>query len=85
MVYYRVQGGEILPKLGRPTVFSQKEELTMETFLLDCWFMMIPRTKENFAYDVQWKVLYEDKKTPFTNGRPGPNQFTFVFITNECT
>ena len=68
---FRVQGVPTKPKLGRPTVFTPAEELSMHTFLLDCWFMFIPRTKEAFSLDIQFKVKYEKKVTPFTNAIPG--------------
>ena len=43
----------------------------MHRFLLDCWFMYIPRTQHLFALDIQFKVTYEKKKVPFTHGYPG--------------
>ena len=69
--HFRVKGMETAPKRGRPTVFSPDEELRMHNFLLDCWFLLIPRTQHLFALDIQFKVHYEKKTVPFTEGYPG--------------
>ena len=63
------------PKLGRPPVFKTDEQLKMHRFLLECWFMGIPRSRNAFAMDIKFKVDKEQLKVPFAKGIPG-NDFT---------
>ena len=76
---YRVQGREICPKMGAPTVFDEIEERKMHEFLLDAWFLRIPRTADQLSSDIKFMLDYEGKTTRFTHNRPGNN-----FQYSEC-
>ena len=43
----------------------------MHRFLLECWFMGIPRTRNKFALDIKFKVDKDKMKVPFAGGIPG--------------
>ena len=43
----------------------------MHEFLLDAWFLRIPRTQYEFSMDVKFMWDYTNRTTKFTNNRPG--------------
>ena len=57
--------------MGAPTVFNADQERRMHEFLLDAWFMRIPRGKEGFALDIQHLLYEENRETKFTDNKPG--------------
>ena len=71
LFHFRVQGREICPKMGAPTVFNEVEEKRMHEFLLDAWFLRIPRSSDEFALDIKFMLDYDRKKTRFTDNKPG--------------
>ena len=57
--------------MGPPQVFSAQEELKMHEFLLEAWFLQIPRTQYEFSLDVKFMLDYTKRETRFTDNKPG--------------
>ena len=81
-VIFRAKGREICPRMGAPTVFSEDEERLMHEFLLDAWFLRIPRTMNQFSHDIQFMLDLEQRRTKFTLNKPG--KLIFGYYCKIC-